>query len=47
MLPFKDKSYDIVFSNSVIEHVGNLEKQKQFADEVQRVGKSYFIQTPY
>lgn len=43
---FPDKYFDIVFSNSVIEHVGNLDRQKQMAKEVIRVGKSYFIQTP-
>lgn len=41
-----DGSYDIVFSNSVIEHVGNWEKQKAFAHEVRRVGKKIWIQTP-
>lgn len=41
-----DKSYDIVFSNSVIEHVGNEKRQQAFADEIDRVGKSYWIQTP-
>jgi len=43
---FKDKEFDIVFSNSVIEHVGELEDQKKMAREVQRVGKHYFVQTP-
>jgi len=37
-LPFADHSYDIVFSNSVIEHVGDLEHQQAFAREVSRVG---------
>lgn len=43
---FQDKEFDIVFSNSVIEHVGNYSEQRQMADEVMRVGKRYFIQTP-
>ena len=47
MFQFKDKSFDIVFSNSVIEHVGSFEDQKKMADEIMRVGKRYFIQTPY
>lgn len=42
----KDKDYDIVFSNSVIEHVGTFESQKKMADEIIRVGKRYFVQTP-
>jgi len=45
-LPFADKSFDVVFSNSVIEHVGSWEKQIAFARECQRVGKSWWIQTP-
>jgi len=45
-LPFKDKSFDIVYSNSVIEHLGSLDNQKLFAKELMRVGKSIFIQTP-
>ena len=43
---FDDKSFDLVFSNSVIEHVGSFENQQKFAAEIQRVGKSYWIQTP-
>lgn len=45
-LPFKDKAIGIVFSNSVIEHLGDFEAQKLFAREVRRVGRRYFIQTP-
>lgn len=44
---FDDKSFDVVFSNSVIEHMGCLENQQKFAEEVQRVGKGYWIQTPH
>ncbi len=46
MLPFSDGAFDIVFSNSVIEHVGTREDQRLFAQEVSRVGKNYWIQTP-
>lgn len=45
-LPFRDHSVDVVFSNSVIEHVGSQERQQQFAAEVRRVGRSYWVQTP-
>lgn len=45
-LDFPNNSYDIVFSNSVIEHVGSYENQKAFAGEVRRVGRSLWIQTP-
>ena len=38
--------FDVVFSNSVIEHVGGIEKQRQFADECRRCGRGYFVQTP-
>jgi hypothetical protein len=46
LLPFPDKSFDIVFSNSVIEHIGNRQKQSQFAAEIRRVGCAYWVQTP-
>jgi len=41
-----NNSFDIVFSNSVIEHVGNFEKQKSMAKEIRRISSRYFIQTP-
>lgn len=45
-MPFSDDEFDVVFSNSTIEHVGNFWAQKRFADEVSRCGKKYFIQVP-
>jgi hypothetical protein len=45
-LPFSDQSFDIVFRNSVIEHVGGAEAQAEFAREVARVGRGYWVQTP-
>lgn len=43
---FEDRSFDIVFSNAVIEHVGRKERQLKFANEIRRVGKRYFVATP-
>ena len=45
-LPFADRAFDIVFSNSVIEHVGDAASQEAFAREVARVGRAYWVQTP-
>jgi len=44
--PFKDNEFDVVFSNSVIEHVGSYQDQEKMALEIQRVGKVFFVQTP-
>jgi SAM-dependent methyltransferase len=46
MPEFADKSYDIVFSNSVIEHLTTFENQMRMANEIRRVGKRYFVQSP-
>ena len=43
---FTNQEFDLVFSNSVIEHVGDYRDQGKMADEIKRVGKRYFVQTP-
>lgn len=45
-LPFRDRSIDLAFSNSAIEHVGDFEHQSKFAAEMLRVGKKIYCQTP-
>jgi methyltransferase family protein len=43
---FEDNSFDIVFSNSLIEHLEDWEGQLQFANEARRLAPNYFVQTP-
>jgi Methyltransferase domain len=45
-LEYHDKQFDIIFSNSVIEHLGTYSQQQKFAQEVRRVGRDLWIQTP-
>lgn len=41
------RRYDLVFSNSVIEHVGGHANRQRFADAVHRMADAYWVQTPY
>jgi hypothetical protein len=43
---FGDNSIDIVFSNSVIEHLFTSQNQRRMASEIRRVAKAFWIQTP-
>jgi hypothetical protein len=39
--------FDLVFSNSLIEHVGGHYRRQQLADVVHRTAEHYWVQTPY
>ncbi len=46
VFPFRDREFDIVHSNAVIEHVGGPEAQRLFLKELARVAKKGMITTP-
>ena len=39
--------FDLIYSNSVIEHVGGHSQRRAFADTVHSLGDHHWIQTPY
>lgn len=45
-LDFDDNTYDLCHSNSVIEHVGDMDAMARFARETRRVARALFVQTP-
>ncbi len=45
-LPGADGAFDLAYSNSVIEHVVSLDGQRRFAQEMRRVGRRVYCQTP-
>ncbi|MFH7027663.1 MAG: methyltransferase domain-containing protein [Heteroscytonema crispum UTEX LB 1556] len=46
IFPFADKTFDVCWSNAVLEHVGDEQKQILFLKEIKRVAKKAFITTP-
>jgi SAM-dependent methyltransferase len=44
-LPFADGEFDLVYCNSVIEHVPP-ERRAAFAQELRRVARGWYVQTP-
>ncbi|MGF9567085.1 class I SAM-dependent methyltransferase [Neorhizobium sp. JUb45] len=44
-IPYPDDHFDVVFCNSVIEHVPPALRQN-LVNEIRRTGRTYFVQTP-
>jgi hypothetical protein len=42
-----DEEFDLVFSNSLIEHLGGYVKRASFAEVVRSMAPRYAVQTPY
>lgn len=42
-----NRRYDLVFSNSVLEHVGGHERRLRFAEAVHSLADAHWVQTPY
>jgi SAM-dependent methyltransferase len=45
-LPFGDDTFELGFSNAVVEHVGGREEQRRFVHELCRVAQHVFVTTP-
>jgi hypothetical protein len=43
---FADGAFDVIFCNSLIEHMGDFDEQARLAFEVRRLAGAYFVQTP-
>jgi len=46
IFPFPDQSFDICWSNAVVEHVGERDDQLRFLKEIRRVAQHGYITTP-
>lgn len=46
IFPFEDNQFDWVFSNAVIEHVGDRSQQLEFLKEMMRVSRNVYFTTP-
>jgi SAM-dependent methyltransferase len=44
-LPFADRSFDLVYCSSVLEHISPSQRAR-VASEIRRVGRGWFVQTP-
>jgi hypothetical protein len=44
---FRGQRYDLVYSNSVVEHVGGYARRVAFADAVRDAADRHWVQTPY
>jgi SAM-dependent methyltransferase len=45
-LPFANRSIDLIYCNSLLEHVGGWHTQRRVFTEIERVGCKFFVQTP-
>jgi hypothetical protein len=41
------EQFDLVFSNSLVEHLGGHWRRERFAEVVRTLGEHYWVQTPY